>query len=178
MLSAGLLFAGHETTVAAIDRGVTLLLTHPAQAEALRHDPALIEPAVEEILRSWLPMRTSGAEQTVGLPRYANTDFAFDGVAIRTGELVMLGLRGANLDERLFPQPDRFDVHRDRNPHLTFGHGPRFCVGAPLARIELQSLFPALLNRFPTLRLAVPVESLRGRDELLTGGLVELPVTW
>ncbi|MGH3965676.1 MAG: cytochrome P450 [Pseudonocardiaceae bacterium] len=178
MLSAGLLFAGHETTVTAIDRGVVLLLTHPEQAVALRHDPALTEPAVEEILRAWLPMRTSGTEQAAGLPRYANTDFTFGGVTIQTGELVMLGLRGANLDEQRFPDPDRFDVHRTHNPHLTFGHGPRFCVGAPLARIELQTLFPALLDRFPTLRLAVPVESLRGRDELLTGGLVELPVTW
>ncbi|MGH4001404.1 MAG: cytochrome P450 [Pseudonocardiaceae bacterium] len=179
MLSAGLLFAGHETTVTAIDRGVTLLLIHPEQADALRHDPALIEPAVEEILRSWLPMRTSGAnEQVAGLPRYANTDFTFGGVTIQTGELVMLGLRQANLDEQLFPEPDRFDVQRARHPHLTFGHGPRFCVGAPLARIELQTLFAALLDRFPTMRLAVPVESLRGRDEVLTGGLVELPVTW
>ncbi|MGH3815744.1 MAG: cytochrome P450 [Pseudonocardiaceae bacterium] len=178
MLSAALLFAGHETTVTAIDRGVVLLLTHPEQADALRHDPVLVEPAVEEILRSWLPMRTSGTEQAAGLPRYANTDFTFGGVTIQTGELVMLGLRGANLDERAFRDPDRFDVHRTHNPHLTFGHGPRFCVGAPLARIELQALFPALLGRFPALRLAVPVESLRGRDELLTGGLVELPVTW
>ncbi len=178
MLSAGLLFAGHETTVTAIDRGVTLLLAHPEQADALRHEPALIEPAVEEILRSWLPMRTSGTEQAAGLPRYANTDFAFGGVTIQTGELVMLGLRQANLDEQLFPEPDRFDVRRAHNPHLTFGHGPRFCVGAPLARIELQTVFAALLDRFPTLRLAVPIEALRGRDELLTGGLVELPVTW
>jgi cytochrome P450 len=178
-LCAGLLFAGHETTVTAIDRGVLLLLTHPDQADELRHNPALTEPAVEEILRSWIPMRTSSStERVAGLPRYANTDFAFDGVTIRTGELVMLGLRWANLDEQRFPEPDRFDVHRIRNPHLTFGHGPRFCVGAPLARIELQMLFPALLKRFPTLRLAVPIESLRGRDELLTGGLLELPVTW
>ncbi|MGH3673268.1 MAG: cytochrome P450, partial [Pseudonocardiaceae bacterium] len=165
-------------TVAAIDRGVTLLLTYPEHADALRHDPALIEPMVEEILRSWLPMRTSGPEQAIGIPRYANTDFTFDGVTIRTGDLVMLGLREANLDEQRFPDPKRFDPHRTRNPHLTLGHGPRFCVGAPLARIELQSLFPTLLERFPTLRLAVPLESLRGRDEFLTGGLVELPVTW
>ncbi|HEV7829763.1 MAG TPA: cytochrome P450 [Pseudonocardiaceae bacterium] len=178
-LCAGLLFAGHETTVTAIDRGVLLLLTHPEQADELRHDPALIDPAVEEILRSWMPMRTSGtAEQVAGLPRYANSDFTFGGVTIRTGELVMLGLHWANLDEQRFPEPDQFDVHRASNPHMTFGHGPRFCVGAPLARIELQTLFPALLSRFPTLRLAVPIEALRGRDELLTGGLIELPVTW
>ncbi|MGH3766504.1 MAG: cytochrome P450 [Pseudonocardiaceae bacterium] len=178
-LCAGLLFAGHETTVTAIDRGVLLLLTHPQQADELRGDPALIEPAVEEMLRSWMPMRTFGtAERVAGLPRYANADFTFGGVTVRTGELVMLGLHSANLDEQRFPEPDRFDMHRPSNPHMTFGHGPRFCVGAPLARIELQMLFPAILSRFPTLRLAVPIESLRGRDELLTGGLVELPVTW
>jgi cytochrome P450 len=100
------------------------------------------------------------------------------GVTIHTGELVMLGLCVANLDDQIFPEPTRFDVHRERNPHLTFGHGPGFCPGASLARIELETLFPALLNRFPTLRLAVPVESLRERDELLGGGLAELPVTW
>jgi cytochrome P450 len=122
--------------------------------------------------------RASGAERTIGLPRYANTDFAFGGVTIHTGELVMLGLRAANLDEQLFPKPARFDVYRERNQHLTFGYGPHFCPGASLARIELQTLFATLLNRFPTLQLAVPVESLRERDESLTGGLVELPVTW
>jgi cytochrome P450 len=173
-----LLLAGYETTAAAIDRGVILLLTHPEQADALRHDPELIAPAVEEILRLPLPTRASDAEQTIGLPRYANADFTFGGVTVHTGELVMLGLSMANLDEQLFPEPARFDMHRDHNPHLSFGHGPRFCPGASLARIELQTLFPALLNRFPTLRLAVPVESLRERDELLTGCLAELPVTF
>jgi cytochrome P450 len=179
MFSVVLLLAGYETTMAAIDRGVILLLTHPEQADALRHDAELITPAVEEILRLLLPTRASGAEQTIGLPRYANTNFTFGGVTIQTGELVMLGLRVANLDEQLFPEPTRFDVHRECIPHLSFGHGPHFCPGAPLARIELQMLFPALLNRFPTLRLAVPVESLQEREELLTGGLVAgLPVTW
>ncbi|MBV8541077.1 MAG: cytochrome P450 [Pseudonocardiales bacterium] len=179
MFSVVLLLAGYETTMAAIDRGMILLLTRPEQADALRHDPELVAPAVEEILRKLLPTPASGAEQTIGLPRYANTDFTFDGVTIHTGELAMLGLRVANLDEKLFPEPTRFDVHRGCNPHLTFGHGPHFCPGASLARIELRTLFSALLDRFPTLRLAVPVESLRGRDELLTGGLVaELPVMW
>lgn len=178
MFSVVLLLAGYETTMAAIDRGVILLLTHSTQADALRHDPELIAPAVEEILRLLLPRRASGAEQTMGLPRYANTDFTFGGVTIHTGELVMLGLPVANLDEQLFPEPTRFDVHREHNPHLSFGHGPHFCPGASLARMELQTLFHALLNRFPTLRLAVPVESLRERDELFIGGLAELPVTW
>jgi cytochrome P450 len=178
LFSVVLLLAGYETTMAAIDRGLILLLTHPEQADALRHDPGLITPAVEEILRMPMPTRASGAEQPIGLPRYANTDFTFGGVTIHTGELVMLGLCVANLDDQIFPEPTRFDVYRERNPHLTFGHGPGFCPGASLARIELETLFPALLNRFPTLRLAVPVESLRERDELLGGGLAELPVTW
>lgn len=82
---------------------MTLLLTYPEHADALRHDPTLIEPMVEEILRSWLPVRTSGSEQIAGIPRYANTDFAFGGVTIQAGDLVMLGLRRANLDEQRFP---------------------------------------------------------------------------
>jgi pentalenolactone synthase len=156
-----------------IDRGVTLLLTHPEQADALRHDPALVAPAVEEILRLRKYHR-----QSMGIPRYANTDFTFGGVSIRTGELVILGVSAANRDERHFSEPDRFDVYRKPNPHLAFGHGPRICVGAPLARLELQMLVPALLHRFPTLRLAVAAESLRERAEVVTGGVMELPVTW
>jgi cytochrome P450 len=178
LLSAGLMISGHETTVTAIDCGATMLLAHPEQADTLRHDPALVAPAVEEILRSWQPMRRSWTEQAEGLLRYANNDFTFGDITIRTGELVMLRPRTANLDERLFPEPYRFDVRRTPNPHLTFGHGPRFCLGAPLVRIELQTLFPTLLDRFPTLRLAVPFESLRGREDLITSCLVELPMTW
>lgn len=172
-----LLFAGDKSTVGVIDRGVALLLSHPEQADALRHDPALIAPAVEEILR-FSHRCPSHSRQTTGVFRYANTDFTFGDVTIRTGELVMLGLNPANLDERLFSEPHRFDVHRTPNRHLAFGYGPHFCLGAPLARIELQILFPALLSRFPTLRLAVPVESLRERDELTGGSLAEVPVTW
>ncbi len=74
--------------------------------------------------------------------RYANTDFAVDGVTIRTGELVMLGLRAANLDKQYFPEPEVFDVHREPNPHLAFGHGPRFCPGAPLAVLEADHAAP------------------------------------
>jgi cytochrome P450 len=173
MLGASLLYNGHGPTMVMIDRGVTLLLTHPEQADALRHDPALVAPAVEEILRLRKYHR-----QSMGIPRYANTDFTFGGVSIRTGELVILGVSAANRDERHFSEPDRFDVYRKPNPHLAFGHGPRICVGAPLARLELQMLVPALLHRFPTLRLAVAAESLRERAEVVTGGVMELPVTW
>jgi cytochrome P450 len=176
--SAMLLLAGYETITTAIDRGVVLLLTHPEQADALRRDPELITSAVEEILRMLIPIHPSGIEQTPALPRYANTGFTFGGVTIRTGELIILSVSAANLNERSFPEPTRFDMHRKHNSHLSFGHGRHFCLGASLTRIEMQLLFPALLSRFPMLRLAVPVESLRKHDELLTGGMAELPVTW
>jgi pentalenolactone synthase len=177
-LAAGLLFAGHETTVAAIDKGVLLLLTNPSAREALDRDPSLVSRAVEEILRLPNPVETTRTETEGGLPRYANANFEIDGVTIRAGDLVLLDLGGANQDQRVFPGPARFDVTREPNPHLTFGHGPHFCIGAPLARIELQTVFGTLFQRFPTLHLATPVEELRVRSHLLTGGLVELPVAW
>jgi cytochrome P450 len=182
-LGAGLLFAGHETTVAAIDTGVVLLATHPDQRVALAADPALVAPAVEEILRSALP--TASAHRVpdedardTGLARWANADIDVDGVTIPAGDLVLLGLQQANGSARVVGDRPGFHVARDPNPHLTFGHGPHFCIGAPLARLELHELFTALLDRFPTLSLAVPAEQLRSRSELLTGGLAALPVTW
>jgi pentalenolactone synthase len=186
-LAAGLLFAGHETTVAAIDKGIVLLLTNSSQREALQYDPMLVPSAVEEILRHPLPVpaletpetsETPDTERAGGLPRYANTDFELAGVTIRAGDLVLLDLQDANLDAQRFPMPEAFDVARVDNPHVTFGHGPYYCIGAPLARLELQALFGTLFGRFPTLRLAVPVEQLRLRSHLLTGGLTALPVTW
>ncbi|KWX01965.1 cytochrome P450 [Carbonactinospora thermoautotrophica] len=170
-LAVGLLFAGHETTVARIDFGVLLLLTHPEQRAALQADPSLVPRTVEEILRVAAP------SQGV-IPRYARADIEIGGVTIRAGDLVLLALEPANRDEAVFPEPDRFDVTREQNPHVMFGHGPRFCAGASLARVELQAVFGTLFWRFPTLRLAVPLEELRLRDSLLTGGLEALPVTW
>jgi pentalenolactone synthase len=178
MLGAGLLFAGHETTVTAIDGGTLRLLTNADQRAALGADPELLDGAVEEILRAALPTPTDEEEQRNGLMRYAREDVDFGGVTIEAGELVLLGLRSANRDAQRFPAPDRFDVTRLPNPHLTFGFGPRFCLGAPLARMELRALFGALLRRCPELTLAVPPEELRTRKELLTGGLEALPVTW
>jgi cytochrome P450 len=170
-LAAGLLFAGHETTVARIDLGVLLLLTQPDQRELLQRDPSLAACAVEEILR--LSTTTIGV-----VPRYALADIEVGGVTIRTGELVLLAVDAANRDQRAFRDPDRFDVTREPNPHVAFGHGFRFCLGAPLARVELQTVFGTLFRRFPTLQLAVPLERIRERSHLLTGGVEELPVTW
>jgi pentalenolactone synthase len=177
-LGAGLLFAGHETTVSAIDRGVVLLLTHPDQRAALQRDPALVPTAVEEVLRAFIPGTNSDRGPASGLPRWTNADITVDGVPIPAGDLVLLDLQDANLDPATFSTPEEFDITRPVNPHLTFGHGPHFCIGAPLARMELQALFGTLFERFPTLRLAVPVEELQLRTMRLVGGLNKLPVTW
>jgi pentalenolactone synthase len=177
-LAAVLLFAGHETTVAAIDKGVLLLVANPSAREALERDATLIPKAVEEILRSSTLIADDPTAPVGGLPRYANAAIVLDEVTIHPGELVLLGLHSANLDERIFPEPEAFEVTRPANPHLTFGHGAHYCIGAPLARIELQTLFGTLIQRFPTLPLAVPVAELRRRRHLLTGGLAELPVIW
>lgn len=174
-LSAGLLFAGHETTVAAIDRGVMLLGLNPGQWDALRADPSGVPAAVEEILRHRSPVSTRMDD--AGMPRYAMADIEIDGEHIPKGSLVLLGLQQANLDAERFPEPQTFAL-REANPHLTFGFGPRFCVGAPLARVELTEVFRALVNRFKTFGPAVEPTELSRRADLLVGGVSELPVRW
>lgn len=171
-LGSILLFAGHETTVTRIDYGVLLLLHHPDQHAMLRQEPDRVVGAVEEILRLAAP--ASGA----GLPRYAHADIDIAGARIRTGDAVLLSATAANRDPAAFADPETFDIAREPGPHLSFGHGSRYCIGASLARVELQEVFTALPRRFPTLELAVPVDQLRLRADVLTGGLVELPVTW
>lgn len=169
-LGAMLLFAGHETTVTRIDAGTIMLLNQAQAHRALLDNPSLIVSAVEEILRA-----SDGG--VGGLTRYARADIDIGGTSIRAGEAVLLNLGAANHDPRAFCAPDDFELARQPNPHLTFGHGPRFCIGAPLARIELQTVFARLIPRFPTMRLLRPVEELHARD-LLTGGLDHLWVTW
>jgi len=171
MLSMFLLFAGHETTVVAIGMGALMLLTNPQQWQALRDDPGLIPAAVAEMLRA---LGKGGG----GIPRYARADLPISGVQIRAGDLVLLDNGAANHDAKAFPDPDRFDITRQAASHLTFGHGPRYCIGATLARIELQTVFSQLIPRFPGMRLAVPVEELTLDTGVLTGGLTRLPVTW
>ncbi|MGC7101074.1 cytochrome P450 [Amycolatopsis lurida] len=171
MLSMALLFAGHETTVVQIGLGALLLLTNPEQWQALVDDPGLVGNAVEEMLRA--PGKGGG-----GIPRYARTDLDIDGVTVRAGDLVLLDSGAANHDPAVFPDPDRVDVTRAAGAHLSFGRGARYCIGAPLARLELQEVFTQLTARFPELRLAVDVDELRLRRDVLTGGLVDLPVRW
>lgn len=176
--SITLLFAGHVTTAMAIDKGIALLDTNPDQREALWRDPSLTSSAVEEILRAPFPGSSDAVWRAGGTPRYATADIRIGDVTIKAGDLVLLGRPAANQDERIFPRPDRFDIDREPNPHLSFGHGAHYCLGAPLARIELHAVFSAIPRRVPTLRLAVPVEQLRRRADLLFGKLAELPVTW
>ena len=101
-----------------------------------------------------------------------------DRLQFDAGELVLLDNRAANHDPAVFPSPDCFDITRQGLAHLSFGHGAHYCLGAPLARIELLAVFSQLLARFPTMRLAVPVEQLRVRSDAVTGGLTGLPVEW
>jgi hypothetical protein len=106
--------------------------------------------------------------------RYARTDLDIDGVAIKAGDLVLLEIGGGNHDPTVFANPDRVDVTRHAATRLAFGYGARYCIGAPLARIELQTVFSQLVSPFPTLKLAADVEEL----VVLTRGLIALPVRW
>jgi pentalenolactone synthase len=170
-LCVALLMAGHETTVARIDLGTLLLLAHPDQLDALRREPRLLAGAVEEILRLAAP--------SLGvLARYATADIEIAGASIRAGDLVLISADAANRDGSAFAEPERFDIRRSQNQHVTFGHGPHFCMGSGLARVELQSVFGTLFQRVPTLRLAVPLAQLRLNQDTPLGGLRELPVTW
>lgn len=170
-MASGLLFAGNATTADVIQWGVVHLLTNPAQCEALRRDPSLLDSAVEEILRR----RMTGGDT---LAHYAGTDIEIGDATIRAGDAVVINVVGANHDPRAFARPDRFDIARTPNPHLAFGHGRHLCVGRSLARSELRAVFGRLFERFPTLQLAVPVNQLRPNDNPIVGGLRELPVAW
>jgi pentalenolactone synthase len=170
-LAMGLLFAGHETTASMIGIGAMFMLANPSQWQAVLADPDLVPGAVEEILRA--PGDGGG-----GIVRYAREDLEIAGTSVRKGDLLMLDTVAANHDPLVFKDPDRFDVTRQSSAHMTFGHGLHYCVGAPLARVELQAVFSKLVPRFPGMRLAVPVEELTLRTGSLSIGPVELPVTW
>lgn len=177
-MACGLLFAGHNSTAAVIDRGVLLLLTHNEQRGTLQRDPALAACAVEEILRFPNPLDRPVATLRGGLPRFAATDIEVDGVTIRSGDLVMFALQDANEDASVFAQPGLFDVARRENPHLAFSHGLHFCLGASVARIELQALFARLFVRFPNLSLRIPIAELREAAARPGPRAPSIPVVW
>jgi cytochrome P450 len=172
--SMHLLFAGHETTVVQIGWDALLLLTNPGRWQALSDNPALIPNAVEELLRA----STRGGAGIAGIPRYARTDIPIEGVTIRAGDLVLLDIGSANHDPAVFIEPDSVDLGRKQAAHLTFGYGAHYCIGAPLARIELKTVFAQLIPRFPSMQLTVDCSTLTARHDVLAGGLNELPVAW
>lgn len=171
-LAAGLLAAGHETTVTQIPNFLYVLFTHPEQLAQLRTRPDLIPAAVEELLR-FVPLGVAAA-----FARYATEDLTLGGARISAGEPVIVAMASANRDDTVFDDPDRLDFAREANPHLGFGHGVHHCVGAQLARMELQVALTVLLDRLPGLRLAVDERDLTWKTGLLVRGLRTMPVTW
>ncbi|WLW51206.1 cytochrome P450 family protein [Streptomyces sp. YU58] len=164
-----LLIAGHETTVNLITNAVHTLLTHPDQLAALRADMSLVDNAIEETLRYEGPVENATF-------RYAAEPLEIAGVPIAQGDPVMIGLGAADRDEARYPEPHRFDIHRDTRGHVAFGHGIHFCLGAPLARLEARTALRSLLDRAPALTLdGPPGEWLPG---MLIRGLRSLPVRW
>jgi cytochrome P450 len=172
VLAGGLLAAGHETTASQIPNFVYALRTHPDVLELLHVRPDLVPSAVEELMR-WVPLGAAAA-----FPRYATEDVELSGVTVSAGDPVLAPVHSANRDGEMFPDPDRIDVTRAPNPHLGFGHGAHHCLGAPLARVELQTALAVLLRRLPQLRFAVPEEEIPWKTGLFVRGPKHLPVTW
>lgn len=176
-MAINLLVNGHETVANQIANFTYVLLTHPDQLAWLREDlPTRMPSAVEELLR-FVPL-AAGAAASAGHPRMATEDIEVEGVLIRPGEFVLPAVPSANRDSRVFADPDRLDLSRKDNPHLTFGHGPHYCPGNLMARMELQVALTALLSRFHDLTLAVPVDEVPWKAGLLQRGPAELWVTW
>jgi cytochrome P450 len=171
-LGCTVLIGGHETTANQINLSLLVLLDHPAELAKLRGDPELIPGAVEEFMRY---VRLGG-----GLPpaRVTTEDVQLGGVTIPAGEVVLPMFATANRDPSVFSDPDRFDVIRAPASHLAFGAGVHHCLGAQLARLELQEAFRGLLGRLPGLRLAVPGSELRFQPGMAIHTLRELPVSW
>ncbi|MFC4907547.1 cytochrome P450 [Actinomadura gamaensis] len=167
-----ILFAGgFETTANMLALGTFALLEHPEQKEALRRDPGLVGNAVEELLR----YLTIGH---IGPQRAATEDVEIEGVLIRKGQAVMMSLPAANRDPGHFDDPETLDITRSAGGHVAFGHGVHGCLGQQLARVVMRIAYPALLDRFPGLRLAVPPERVPTKQNAMAYGVHRLPVEW
>jgi cytochrome P450 len=171
VMSCTLLIGGHETTANQINLSLLLLFDHPGQVAKLRANPGLIPGAVEEMLRY---ARLGGLAPA----RVTSEDVAIGGVTIPAGEQVIPLFATANRDPSVFADPDRFDVTRAAASHLSFGAGVHHCLGAQLARVELQEAFRGLIGRLPGLRLAVPASELEFKPGMAIHSLRELPVLW
>jgi len=159
--------AGNETTRNGTSGGMLAFIEHPEELRRLQRDPALLESAVEEVLRWTSPL--------VHFTRTATEDFELRGKTIREGDVVALFYPSANRDEEVFADPFAFRIDRQPNRHLAFGIGEHFCLGAHVARIELQIAYKHLLPRLDSVELAGPVERLRSN---LVGGIKHLPIRY
>jgi cytochrome P450 RapN len=173
-LGMTLLVAGHETTANQIGNFVYTLLSQPEYWAQLVADPELVPAAVEELLR-WVPLGTSGGGGGV---RVATEDVELGGQIVRAGEAVVVVMSSANRDEAVFDHSEEIDFSREGNAHIAFGHGAHHCLGAPLARMELQLAIGTLVRRLPTLRLAVPADEVPWRSQRVVRGVLALPVSW
>ncbi|HEX5407153.1 MAG TPA: cytochrome P450 [Pseudonocardiaceae bacterium] len=166
-----LVSGGHDTTAATITAGVLTMLVKPEWRQALREQPDAAPDAVEELLRFHTPM-------TDGLPRVALEDVVVGGTQVRAGDGLLVCVASANHDERAFDRPDELKVDRSAaRHHLAFGHGVHRCIGQWLARAQIQTAITAVATEIPSLRLAVPLETLTFGDRFIAG-VRELPVAW
>ncbi|RNL98770.1 MULTISPECIES: cytochrome P450 [Micromonospora] len=159
--------AGNETIRNGLPGAMIALLEHPDELARLRDERALFDTAVDELLRWWTPVMV--------FRRTATADTTVAGVPVRAGDKVVVSFASANRDERVFAEPDRLDLTRQPNPHLVFGYGPHFCLGAHLARCQLRALFEALLARTSTLTYAGRPAYLRSNFQR---GVKRLPIRW
>lgn len=161
--------AGQETTTHLIAGGLFALLAHEEQRGRLQDDPGLMPACVEECLRYVSPVQMTK-------PRFVTRDVVWQGRQFRRGDMLAAFLAAANADPAKFEHPDRFDIARHPNPHLSFGTGPHFCLGFQLARAETAIGFERILARFPHLRLAVDEQQMAWRKRLGIRALAQLPV--
>lgn len=166
-----LLIAGHETTSNMLALGTLALLRHPDQLAVIRDEPAAVPAAVEELLRYLSVVHAA-------LPRLATSDVTVGSTSVAEGDLIAVSLPAANRDASLVDDGGDLDVSRTPANHVAFGHGIHHCLGAPLARAEMQIAFPALFRRFPQLALADEAATVAYRRRTFIYGLTELPVTW
>ncbi len=164
-----LLLAGHETTVNLIGNGTLALLEHPDQLDLLKSRPELLESAIEEMLRFTNPVQQVAH-------RFLLEDVMLGERRVPKGSTVVVAVASANRDPRVFADADRFDIARSPNPHLAFGFGIHYCLGAPLARMEARIAFSALLRRFPNMTLATQPHELQWRGNVALRGLRALTI--
>ncbi|CAM3948363.1 cytochrome P450 [Bacillus luti] len=166
-----LIVAGHETTVNLITNTVLALLENPDQLQLLKNNPNLIDSAIEEGLRYYSPVEVTTA-------RWAAEPFQIHEQIIQKGDMVIISLASANRDETVFENPEVFDITRENNRHIAFGHGSHFCLGAPLARLEAKIAITTLFNRMPELQIKGNREEIKWQGNYLMRSLEELPLTF